>query len=75
MNSVRGRNRAPTIMAGMYLAFYFTLEKTGDDRPRLFRFIPSYGTNPIPGFLLLLLLGLVGHQWLQRTLYLTPRQY
>ena len=75
MNSVRGRNRAPTIMAGMYLAFYFTLEKTGDDRPRLFRFIPSYGTNPIPGFLLLLLLGLVGHQWLQRTLCLTPRQY
>lgn len=50
MNSVRGRSRAPTIMAGMYLAFYFVLEKTGDNLPCLFRFIPSYGTNQILGF-------------------------
>ena len=30
---VRGRIWAPTYTAGKYLAFYFTLEKTGDDRP------------------------------------------
>lgn len=28
MNRVRGRNRAPTIMAGMYLAFYYAWPPT-----------------------------------------------